>query len=430
MNIYKYIERTEAPKTPPTSIIEKYVPTCMSDVVATDMSLACINHYFRSFRQGAHTKTLLISGPSGIGKTLLARLAAKEHGYDPIIEVPCSIVKTSKELGDTMQCMTSTGAIIVDDLDIVESKVLHDIREYVKKNPRVPVIYVCTKHTYGKPMDLCKTSEVIAMRRPPRNKVLQWTDDIVKREHFPRSFDVSHVIDHCKGDIRQILLTLEMNRPGKLHELSTKPLILQKDPCLDATNAVELLMMQRAQDVPVNLAFCLVHLDPSNVMTMISENYLDILGDDIETASRAADSISVADTMEESMYRTQCWELYDSWLFAGAVYPGLVCRRPIVCTPRFTKLWSKMSNMYLRMGHLRRLKTAVPEMDSLDYVFGLSACMHATLKNHGLVPMISSYCSKIPNDIVPFIMRIQRHSDLKSNFASKVRTEYQRKGWI
>lgn len=428
MNIYKYVQKTEIKNKLPTSITEKYVPQNLADVLAVDMSLACVNHFFRTFRQGTHSKSLLISGPSGIGKTLIARLAAREHAYDPVIEIPCSVVKTPKDLEESMRCMTSSGALIVDDLDAVESKVLQDIRDYSKKNPRVPVVYICSKHTYGKPMDLCKTSEVVAMRRPPRNKVIQWASRIVSLEHFPKTFDVSQVIDHCKGDMRQILLTLEMNRPSASLD-SQKTLILQKDPCLDATNAVELMMMQRSQDVSVNLAFRLVHLDPSNVMTMISENYLDILGDDIDTASRSADSISLADTMEESMYQNQCWELYDSWIFAGAVYPGLACRRPFVGTPRFTKLWSKTSNMYLRMGHLRRLKTAVPEVDSLDYVFGLSACMHATMSRQGLESMVSTYCQKIPYDIVPFIARLQRRPEVKSNFASKVRLEYQRKGW-
>jgi DNA polymerase III delta prime subunit len=429
MNIYKYVQRSKVERSPPTSITEKYVPTSLSDVVAADMSLACVNHFFRSFRQGTHSKSLLISGPSGIGKTLIARLAAREHSYDPIVEIPCSVIKTSKEFEESMRCMTSTGAIIVDDLDVVESRVLQDIRDYAKKNPRVPVIYACLKHNYGKPMDLCKTSEVIAMRRPPRHKVLQWTERIAKIECFPETFDIPQVIDHCKGDMRQILLTLEMNRPSVVAPAG-KPLVLQKDPCLDATNAVELMMMQRAQDVPVNLAFRLVNLDPSNVMTMISENYLDILGDDIETASRAADSISIADTMEESMYRNQCWELYDSWLFAGAVYPGLTSRRPFVGTPRFTKLWSKTSNMYLRMGHLRRLKTAVPEVDTMDYAYGLSACMYGTMKNRSLEAMVSMYCQRIPHDIVPFVIRLQRHPNIKSNFASKVRLEYQRRDWI
>jgi hypothetical protein len=417
MNIYKYVERIEAPPKDDGSLLSRYAPKRTCDVVCNDISLLCIQQWFRERKK----PFLVISGPSGIGKSALASLACREHGLRPMT-VACSTVKTQRELDLVLDLVGSGDCLVVDDFDTVESAVLTGVKDFAKARPGLPVVFVCHKHNYGKPVDICKQAEVVAMRRPPRQKILEWIRSIVARETgFSPSLNVEELVDRCKGDVRQTLLSLEMNR-----NRAETTIISKKDPAVDAINVVEMIMQSR-EEMPVSFAMRLAHVDPSNVSTMASENYVDIGCPSLEAIGRAADAFSVADVLENHMYARQAWENYDAWLYFGAVYPMMCVRTQSSHAPRFTKMWSRTSKMYLRMGHLRTLKTHLPGAQSIDYVCGLSACMHAVLDREGPSGLVRApYGSGIPSDLVPFVLRLSATRDIKQNQVNKIKQAYKK----
>lgn len=424
MNIYRYVERTTEPKTIDTSLTARYAPAKTSEMLCTDMTILCTHQWFRDFRaQTPGTKRyLIVSGPSGVGKSTLVRLACSEHDMVPL-DVSCSITKTRKELESNLQHVRSNNVLVVDEYDNVEACIASDIKDLSVKFPRLPIVLVCSKHTYGKPLEMCKHAEIIHMRRPQRQRLLNWAQAIAARESI--HIDIEATVDRCKGDIRQVLMTLDLHRGGEQACLPEH--IARKDPCVDAMNVIEMAMMCQEQ-VSVSRCMQLVNVDPSNVVTMAAENYLDIGCKDLERLAIAADAFSMADVMENTMYNTQNWNLYDSWLFSGSVYPMFRVRTPSTHALRFTKLWSKTSNMFLKMGHFRKLSARIPSASSKDYVYALSACMHVAMEKEDVFKMVERYGPVIPHELMPFILRLSTTRDLKQTQTNKIRQAYQKLG--
>lgn len=418
MNIYDYVQRKVAEKPHDGSIGLKYLPKTLGDLTRTchDMAILCANQWFRTFRDKGREQArfLMISGPSGVGKTTLARLAAKENGFD-VAEVPCSLVKSKKDLELSLRSVTNKHACIVDEVDEIETQVLSDVKDFAKEHPGIPLVFVCTKHAYGKPVDLVKHSELVQLRRAPRPKLVEWLQAIIQQEGL--DVDPAFLIDQSKGDLKQILCMLDLNRKP-----TGQILVSKKDPAVDAINAVEMLMCS-SQPLPMPVAMRLVTLDPNIVTTMVSENYLDV-AQDLEGIARAADAFSAADMVDTKIYASQCWELWDTWTYFGAVYPAFQVRRQSTHDIRFTKLWSKMSNMYLRRGYMADLKKTTSQAMDIDTVYAISRCMGSVLLNQGAPDMVLRYGHMVPYDLVAFVMRLSMKSDLKQAMINRIKAAY------
>lgn len=422
MDIYHFVERKPIEKPTNSSLLAKYAPRKCSDIVCNDMSILLGNQWFKGFRKGGGSKRfMLVSGPSGIGKSSLVRLLSEEHGYIPL-EILCSCVKTHKEFDAISKTITPAYCLIVDEVDTVEGAVLTDVKDLAKKMPRLPIVFICTKHTYGKPVELCKVSEVVSMKRPNRAKLVDWTRSIIAKENICiRDAEVEQIVDRCRGDVRQILLTLEVNRYNGVKD---DVFVLKKDPCIDATNVIEAVMMGNAPDVSVSNAMRMCDVDPSNIITMAAENYLDIGCKDFEKITQAADAFSMADILENDMYMNQNWESYDSWLFMGATYPMMCMRTPSTHSLRFTKLWSKTSNMFMRMGQYRELRAFCPSMNTIEHVYALSSCMHACMEKEGIPKMVAQYAPYVRQDLAPFVLRLSSTKEIKQTQFNKIRQAY------
>ena len=61
---------------------EKYRPTSIEDICINETKLNIINKWFAEFESHtADKRALLFNGPPGLGKTSLAHVILKNHGY-------------------------------------------------------------------------------------------------------------------------------------------------------------------------------------------------------------------------------------------------------------------------------------------------------------------------------------------------------------
>ena len=80
------------------TLIEKYTPTDLSQVIGNKKNIESLLWWLREFKnKKAEKKGILISGPSGIGKTIIAKLALQKWGYR-VIEFNAGDVRSQKSL--------------------------------------------------------------------------------------------------------------------------------------------------------------------------------------------------------------------------------------------------------------------------------------------------------------------------------------------
>jgi replication factor C large subunit len=159
-------------------------------------------------------RALLLWGPSGIGKTMLAREIATEKNWD-LVEVNASDKRSAKAIRELLSGAISQTSlfrkgkiILIDEIDGLSGGDRGAIGEISKiiKSSAFPVILICAKPYDRKFMPLRNVSQFIEMKSLS-NFDLQ---KILTREEG--NFDPDKVRNACslaKGDARRALLCLK-----------------------------------------------------------------------------------------------------------------------------------------------------------------------------------------------------------------------------
>lgn len=398
MDIYKFVTVKKAEERK-TTLLDRSRPTRSADVLcADDISRDRVREYVRRFRARDPDvrKMLLIGGPSGVGKSLLATLVLEEAGYRVRVATSAS---TKKEIVDLLEQQTT--AVLFDDLEAIMDAIpgvgndltthanpLKGQRRATKKDKEACaaehwpalVIATCKHPDYGKIVDVAKRCEVVRMPRPPRSALIAYLKRI---SPVPNGIDFGKIVDVSRRDVRQAIIALE--RGGAFSA---------KDEDVDAIGAVAAMMMMRGGKTPPSVSTTLraAQMDAGVVPPMIFENYLDVAAlrgpvEDVEAAAIAADSMSVADGVENAMYANGRFDLTDVYLTHAAVAPAMAVRTASSGAVRFGNMWSKTSNMHVKRAVLRSIRDRTPGLwnvssavDAYAYASVLRAAYEKRLK--------------------------------------------------
>jgi len=396
MNIYEFVT-VRKPGARKTTLLDRARPTRSDDVLcADDTARDRVREHVRRFRarDPGVRKMLLIGGPSGVGKSLLATLVLEEAGYRVRVATSAS---TKKEITDLLEQQTT--AVLFDDLEAIMDAIpgvgndltthanpLKGQRRATKKEKEACaaehwpalVIATCRHPDYGKIVDVARRCEVVRMPRPPRSALIAYLKRIA-----PVGVDLGKIVDVSRRDVRQAIIALE--RGGAFSA---------KDEDVDAIGAVAAMMMMRGGRTPPSVSTTLraAQMDAGVVPPMIFENYLDVAAlrgpvEDVEAAAIAADSMSIADGVEDAMYANGRFDLTDVYLTHAAVAPAMAVRTASSSAVRFGNMWSKTSNMHVKRAVLRSIRDRTPGLwnvssaiDAYAYVSILRAAYEKRLK--------------------------------------------------
>ena len=86
MDIRRFVNVEGAVPEPPLeqqTLAERYAPRRSTDVIVNEVTLLCVKTWVRYFQAQKHgtRHVLLLSGPSGTGKSCLGRLVLREAGF-------------------------------------------------------------------------------------------------------------------------------------------------------------------------------------------------------------------------------------------------------------------------------------------------------------------------------------------------------------
>jgi len=234
-------------------------------------------------------KPLLIIGPVGSGKTLLAQLILDKYNYD-IHEFNSGDVRSQKNiklnLENILNCRplfnNKQFAIIIDELESINSdrggitQLQSMINPKNNKN-RIPIICICAENEDKKFVDLKRNCEVVVLKRPNRYECRKIIDKICKTTDNVLDDDtIDNIIRESEYDIRKCINYLEdICKNIKKHQQDDSGSLL-KSELYGKKDNINLnnydIVYKILNDNDINLD--LIMSDPMIIPMILHENYI------------------------------------------------------------------------------------------------------------------------------------------------------------
>lgn len=286
-------------------LVEKYAPKQLHDIIGHKTEIQQILQWLQSWDNGIPTfRSILITGPPGIGKTSVAHLIVKQLDYH-IAEYNASDTRSVSLLKSIFvfnMKRLQKEVIIMDEVDgLSERGGVGEIASIISKT-KIPIICIANERP-PKLKPIINVCYDIKFSRPHRSTIATAISTIAKKENIEISKDeIEKLCEKNGNDIRSILNQLDFYESSEQKDAD-------KDSVhrLDLFSATQKLMSQKklSWDDASNLVFVDYHMVP----LMVQEAYITSSRNSIEDIEYAADVLSMGDIINKRIYQTQDWSL-------------------------------------------------------------------------------------------------------------------------
>jgi len=219
--------------------IDAYKPTKSDEIIGQSEPIRVIKNYMENYSDGY--KPLLLSGPSGVGKTLAVNLIAKEYDYD-VQELNSSDSRNAKSILsiDTTNQVISFGGkhkklILMEEIETMGAKELTKIVNDFK----VPVILICNSHRDRHVTGIVKKCQLVKFTQVSQRSMNIFLQKIIHKEgkHISES-TIEEITLQSNGDMRHSILTLDfLCKTDRAFDNTSKDKIHGFfEPCMDIMN--------------------------------------------------------------------------------------------------------------------------------------------------------------------------------------------------
>ncbi|KAI0981023.1 hypothetical protein GJ496_004439 [Pomphorhynchus laevis] len=280
--------------------------------------------------EGRQFKSVLISGPPGIGKTTTAHLACQHLGFS-ISDLNSSDTRSKNTLQLELSSATSSFAVVQGQSQVKSSCIIMDevdgmagnedrggIQELISiiKSTKIPIICICNDRQHTKIRSLANHCFDLRFQRLRKEQIRACLLSILSKEK--RKIDnilLDQLIDGCNGDLRQAI--------HSLHMLLSSANAINMDACsaketlsMSAFDLCRQIFLPNMNDNPLKITdrMDMFFHDYNLIPLFVQENYPRVSsekGKNKLTACLAecAAYIALADIMSNSMRSLNNWTL-------------------------------------------------------------------------------------------------------------------------
>lgn len=337
---------------------EKYRPKRLVEVVGQRSTIEKVIDWLRHWKPG---KALMLHGPTGIGKTLIAELSAKDNNFS-LVEISASddniasyvkevLVPASKE-----RTIFGKRLILIDDIDTIKDRgAIAEIISMIKES--ASPILMTAGNVYDEKLRTLRTyCEMVKVSRVSSISIAKELKRIVSVEGLGISDDIAErIAKESDGDLRSAINDLESVGKDAVFALRDRELDIFKvlKTVFQSKDLSSSLQAMSESDKDVDELFWWIEQNIPLEMTSIGE------------IEKAYDLLSKADMFRSKVIPTQNYrfKMYMRQILAGMSFVNSG-RRFIMYRP---------PQRFIAMGEAKASKK-----DIEDFYTGLG--MHCSLK--------------------------------------------------
>lgn len=338
------------------TIAERNAPSQLSEFLGNYKQIQEIEQWFSLC---GSTTGLLVTGPTGCGKTTLISLACQKYGKNAYV-LDSSHKRTRKEMNDVFRKVkhfTNNGIMIIDDMETLvnksDSASMSELAKWTLEENTIKVIYVTNSVYINKMSAISTVCKTVHLEYPTTSVLFTHCLDIVERE----GIDLS---DTQLIRLKQMIASQREPR-SVINNLCMIDVVYNssKDIHMDIYDTYRMLL---DKDVSLDKKLRYFAVDSGTIPIIFQENYVDfshsLSETDLVNISR---SMSVADVYHKKMF-TSCSTLcVDTYGCLSCIFPMLythpdVKNDKVYKSPRFGLIWTKQSAMYQKKKYWYRFQ--------------------------------------------------------------------------
>lgn len=393
---------------------EKYSPISSRKIIGNKENINIIRNWIKSFKKNNQSKNgLIISGNTGIGKTLSANLLFKEADFD-IIEYNAGDLRKLKNIRNKLSSIVSgvnikmmisknkITALIIDEIDTLtrgEKASIRQIKSFIenqfnfnkssginkldsKKKNINPVICICNKIN-SSVKQLIPSCLLVEFKNPTYNEIKELILDICKNETISISKKIINtILENSQNDIRRvinILHVLKYHFIGKKDIKETDITLIinsfeKKDLNIGLYDAIYTLLTQK---IPLEKMKHFYNVDKHLIPLFIHENSFKFIEknmnitkkEKLKCIKKVLDYLIDSNIIEKNIRLNHNWYL-DKYIGYLSCYPiNLILNnnskiRPAIYSninnsPVFSKINYKFYNLKLMNNIIRKLNISL-----------------------------------------------------------------------
>jgi len=195
--------------------IEKYKPKKLKEYLGNLSELVKIKNWLKHWDR-KKSKSMIIFGPTGSGKTTLAYVVAKRFKYN-IIELNSSGIRTAKHL-HKFKLLAETDSpftknlILIDDIEVSQDQGFIKFIGEILKSTQNPIILTCTDKYERKISSIKKLCSSVELQYPSKAELTGFLVSIIKKEKRVLNKKLlNELMDNSKCDTRFCIINLEFH---------------------------------------------------------------------------------------------------------------------------------------------------------------------------------------------------------------------------